>query len=98
MTLYDTITEGRNQRTVRVRYSDGTCKQIEFTEITAIFDREEIPALLIHDLDDEYHNGDCITGEFAHLPDDSEDAKNILECYLISDFGLNDAGKIVSNE
>jgi len=98
MTLYDTITEGRNQRTVTISYSDGFCKQIEFTEITSIFDGEEIPALLIHDLDDEYHNGDCITGEFSDLPDDSEDAKNILACYLISDFGLNDAGKIVIYE
>ncbi len=58
-------------------------KEVEFAEITVVFEGETMNGLLIHDVDDEYSNGDCITTEYD-MPEDNEDAENIIEnaCFL----------------
>ena len=54
----------------------------EFTEVTAIC--EEFPedgrrkAILIHDLEDEYCDGDCVVFD-VELPEDESTARCILE-------------------
>ena len=60
-------------------------KQIEFTKINMVYDGEEVEGLLLHDCDDEFRNGDCITGEIDYLPGDDEEAKTIIKnCYWIT--------------
>lgn len=62
---------------------DETMKQIiinntEWTEIEAIIDGEETPALLIHDLADVNRDGDMIVANGCELPTSEEDAETIL--------------------
>ena len=59
--------------------------QVEFIKINMICDGEEIEGLLLHNCNDEFSDGDCITGEHYDLPDDDEEAQTIIEnCYWIT--------------
>lgn len=61
-----------------------TLLNCEFTSCTAIAatigDTERQNAVLVHDLDDEFHNGDFVAYGWE-LPEDEDDARNILEDY-----------------
>lgn len=58
-----------------------TILNCEFTACTAIAasigDSERQNAVLVHDLNDEFHNGDFVAFGYD-LPEDEEDAQNIL--------------------
>lgn len=59
-----------------------TILNCEFTACTAIAasigDTERQNAVLVHDLNDEFRNGDFVAFGWE-LPEDEEDARNILE-------------------
>jgi hypothetical protein len=61
-----------------------TITNCEFTACTAIAatigDTERQNAVFVHDLNDEFHNGDFVAFGWE-LPEDEEDARNILEDY-----------------
>jgi len=50
----------------------------EFTEITAIIDGERIDGLMIHDLGDTNHDGDAVCTNAVSLPENEEDAIELL--------------------
>lgn len=55
-----------------------TINGTQFTEITYIYDGEEMPGLLIHDEADINRDGDMIVGNGCELPEAEEDAAYIL--------------------
>lgn len=59
-----------------------TILNCEFTACTAIAvtigDTERHNAVLVHDLDDEFRNGDFVAFGYE-IPEDEDDARNILE-------------------
>lgn len=55
-----------------------TINGTQFTEITYIYDGEELPGLLIHDEADINRDGDMIVGNGCELPETEEDAAYIL--------------------
>ena len=74
-------------------------KQVEFTQISMIYDGIEVEGLLLHEIDDEFHNGDCITSEIDYLPGDDEEAKTIIEnCWWITYWHKDDNGFYISEE
>ncbi len=50
----------------------------EFTEITYRYEGEEMPGLLIHDLNDANRDGDMIIGNGCTLPENETEAETIL--------------------
>lgn len=52
-----------------------TINGVEFTEITT----NNGPGILIHDLNDINHDGDCITSNAFTLPETEEDAQIMLD-------------------
>lgn len=63
-------------------------KDVEFTSCTAIAasigDTVRQTAVLVHDLDDEFHDGDGVLFGVT-VPEDEEEARSILEEYLDTD-------------
>ena len=61
----------------------------EFTEITATIDGERMSGLMIHDLNDENKDGDAICTNAVSLPENEEDASDLLENETwVSDFEI----------
>lgn len=72
--------------------------EVTFTEVIGVFDGEEDYALLIHDENDTYHEGDCITGDYAHFPEDDEEAAFICENSNTTEYFTVESGKYIVNE
>lgn len=49
-------------------------KEIELSEVSAVFENERMNGIMLHDVDDEYRDGDCVTSEYDHLPENDEEA------------------------
>ena len=51
-------------------------KEVEFKKVSVIITedekKEEFAGLLLHDVDDTFHDGDAITTEHDELPEDDE--------------------------
>lgn len=74
-----------------------TYNGVEFTEIEYIFpgETETQDGLLIHDLNDEFHDGDMIVGHGCTLPESAEDAAMILESETGSCFHVENGVYII---
>ena len=57
-------------------------KEVEFKKVSVIItedgEKKELAGLLLHDVDDTFHDGDAITTEHDELPEDDETAKDFL--------------------
>lgn len=75
-------------------------KKVTFTETTAIYENDEVlETLLLHDEDDEFHDGDCITADYAAFPDTDEEAEYLItNSYWATYWHKNDDGIIVCDE
>lgn len=67
-------TENEEEETMKQNVINNT----EWTEIEAVIDGEEIPALLIHDLTDVNRDGDMIVANGCEIPENEEEADAIL--------------------
>ncbi len=56
-------------------------KEVEFEQVTAVFEMEaeagRRPAILIHDAEDEFHDGDGVIFE-TDIPESAEEAEDML--------------------
>lgn len=74
-------------------------KQIEITETTAIYGGDELSTLLLHDLDDEFHDGDCITADYVAMPEDDDEAETlIMNANWTEYWHRDDEGRIICDE
>lgn len=53
-------------------------KEVELCEITVVFENERVNGIMLHDVDDEYRDGDCITFEYDNLPENDEEAAELI--------------------
>lgn len=74
-------------------------KEIVLSTVSAIFVPEDITehtyvrtGIKLHDVDDEFHDGDCVTFEYDYLPEDDEEAEDWINntCSWISDYTTMD--------
>ena len=49
-------------------------KEAELSEVSAVFENERMNGIMLHDADDEFRDGDCITSEYDYLPENDEEA------------------------
>jgi hypothetical protein len=77
-----------------------TILNCEFTACTAIAvtigDTERQSAVFVHDLDDEFRNGDFVAFGYE-LPEDEEDAENILEDYSSHSTDAEDLETVITD-
>ena len=57
-------------------------KEVEFKKVSVIIKedgkQEEIQGLLLHDIDDDFKNGDAITTEYTNLPENEKEAQDLI--------------------
>lgn len=71
-------------------------RTVEMTETTAFFDGSEIDVIIMHDADDEFNEGDCITADYAGYPDNDEEAAYIAEnAYWVDEWHVDDNGMMI---
>lgn len=74
-------------------------KQVEMTETTAVFFGDELTTILLHDVDDEFHDGDCITSDFSGFPETDDEAETLINnCYWATYWHRDENGKIICDE
>lgn len=75
-------------------------KKVTFTETTAIYEHGGLfETLLLHDEDDEYHDGDCITVDYASFPDTDEEAEDLIaNSYWTTYWYKNNDGIIIMEQ
>ena len=76
-------------------------KEVEFAKISVIItedgNQEELQGLLLHDTDDTFYDGDCITTEYSELPESEQEAQDfITNAHWESDFTMEN-GKFKLN-
>ena len=72
--------------------------EVTFTEIIGVFNGDELEAILIHDENDTYHDGDCVTADYASFPETDEDATFICENSNTTYYFTVENGKYIVNE
>ena len=76
-------------------------KEVEFTKVSVIItedgNQEELQGLLLHDTDDTFYDGDCITTEYSELPVNDEDAKDFLANFCWETDFTEKNGKYIFN-
>ena len=74
-------------------------KTVVITETTAIYGEDELETLLLHDEDDEFRDGDCITADYARFPETDEEAESLVNnAYWATYWHKNEDGVIVCDE
>ena len=74
-------------------------KQIEITETEAIFNGDKLTTLLLHDCDDEYNDGDCITADYVAMPENDEEAETLVNnTYWATYWHRDEKGTIICDE
>lgn len=94
-------------RAERIRIMKATFKingkEVEFKKVSVIIKedgkQEEIQGLLLHDIDDEFKNGDAITTEYTNLPEDEKEAQDlIINAYWDTYFSIDGEKYILKSE
>lgn len=71
--------------------------EVVFTEVIAVINGDETEAVLIHDENDIYNDGDVITADYAMFPE-TDDAAFILENSNTTEYFTVENGKYIVNE
>lgn len=72
--------------------------KVIFTEVVGVFNGDELDAILIHDENDIYHDGDCITIDYCGFPETDEDATFICENSNTTEYFTVENGKYIVND
>lgn len=71
---------------------------VTFTAVTGVFSNGEYETILIHDENDRFNDGDCVTADYSHFPENDEDATFICENSNTTEYFTLENGKYIVNE
>jgi hypothetical protein len=73
-------------------------QKLHLQKIIGVFNGDELGAILIHNENDRFNDGDCVTADYSHFPENDEEATFICENSNTTEYFTLENGKYIVNE